>query len=144
MTDKVKRIGSKAEVFHSSARQTSGGLKKKDLMKHKGRIISRKKHLAGKKAIKHLRALGYIAKKGTFKLMRKSMEHKAHSEKRSKKSRGKSRSKSRATRKRGGFWFEDKPAAAPSVSDMMKGALNGASMGSVKMDSAAKPYGSKQ
>ena len=42
-------------------------------MRHKGRIISRKKHLAGKKAIKRLRALGYIAKKGTFKLFRKSM-----------------------------------------------------------------------
>jgi hypothetical protein len=41
-------------------------------MKHKGRIISRKKHMQGKKSIKHLRALGYIAKKGTFKLFRKS------------------------------------------------------------------------
>lgn len=58
-------------------------------MKHKGRIISRKKHAAGKKAIKHLRALGYIAKKGTFTVMRKSM---AKSSKRSK----------RSTRKRGG------------------------------------------
>ena len=129
MTDKIKRIGSKAEVFHSSARQTVGGLKKKDLMKHKGRIISRKKHLAGKKAIKHLRALGYIAKKGTFKLMSKSMA-------RSPKSRGK-RSKSRSTRKRGGFWFEGEAAkAAPSVSDMMK------AMGSVSA-SAAGPYAKK-
>jgi hypothetical protein len=128
MTDKIKRIGSKAEVFHSTAAATSGGLKKKDLMKHKGRIISRKKHAAGKKAIKHLRALGYIAKKGTFKLMSKSMA-------RSPKSRGK-RSKSRSTRKRGGFWFEDK-AAAPSVSDMMKGA-----MGSVST-MAAGPYAKK-
>ena len=72
MTDKIKAVGSKAEVFHLSARHTSGGLTKKDLMKHKGRIISRKKHLQGKKSIKHLRALGYIAKKGTFKLFRKS------------------------------------------------------------------------
>ncbi len=69
----MKRIGSKAEVWHSSASATSGGLKKKDLMKHKGRIISRRKHTAGKKAIKRLRALGYVAKKGTFKLFRKSM-----------------------------------------------------------------------
>ena len=68
-----KTIGSKAEVWHSVASKTSGGLKKKDLMKHKGRIISRKKHLLGKKAIKHLFALGYKPKKGTFKLMRKSM-----------------------------------------------------------------------
>lgn len=70
---KIKATGSKAEVFHGTARHTSGGLKKKDLMKHRGRIISRKKHAAGKKAIKHLRALGFIAKKGTFKLFRKSM-----------------------------------------------------------------------
>jgi hypothetical protein len=72
MADKIKAVGSKAEVFHGSAKHTSGGLFKKDLMKHKGRIISRKKHMQGKKSIKHLRALGYIAKKGTFKLFRKS------------------------------------------------------------------------
>ena len=66
-------IGSRAEVWHGTCEKTSSGLKKKDLMKHRGRIISRKKHAAGKKAIKRLRALGYIAKKGTFKLFRKSM-----------------------------------------------------------------------
>jgi hypothetical protein len=60
-------------------------------MKHKGRIISRRKHTAGKKAIKHLRALGFIAKKGTFKLFRKSMATKTA------KKHGK-----RHTRKRGG------------------------------------------
>jgi predicted RNA binding protein YcfA (HicA-like mRNA interferase family) len=41
-------------------------------MKHKGRVISRKKHTQGKKAIKHLRKLGFIAKKGTFRLFKKS------------------------------------------------------------------------
>jgi hypothetical protein len=69
----IPAVGSKAQVFHGTAKHTPGGLTKKDLMKHKGRIISRKKHAAGKKAIKHLRALGFIAKKGTFKLMSKSM-----------------------------------------------------------------------
>ena len=92
MTDKIKATGSKAEVFHGTAKHTSGGLKKKDLMKHKGRIISRKKHEAGKKAIKHLKALGYIAKKGTFKLFRKSMAHKKTAKKHGK----------RHTRRRGG------------------------------------------
>jgi hypothetical protein len=72
----ISAVGSKAQVFHGTAKHTSGGLVKKDLMKLKGRIISRKKHAAGKKAIKHLRALGYIAKKGTFRLMRKSMAKK--------------------------------------------------------------------
>ena len=75
MSDKIKAVGSKAEVFHGTAKHTSGGLKKKDLMKHHNRIISRKKHAAGKKAIKHLFAAGYKPKKGTFKLMRKSMAH---------------------------------------------------------------------
>lgn len=84
----IPAVGSKAQVFHGTAKHTSGGLTKKDLMKHHGRIISRKKHAAGKKAIKHLRAMGYIAKKGTFKLMRKSM--------------AKAKKTRRHTRKRGG------------------------------------------
>ena len=87
---KIPAVGSKLLVFRGEARHTVGGLTKKDLMKHKGRIISRKKHAAGKKAIKHLRALGFIAKKGTFKLFRKSMAT-------TKKHKGK-----RHTRRRGG------------------------------------------
>ena len=69
---KVATVGSKAQVFHGTAKHTSGGLKKSDLMKTKaGRIISKKKHAAGKKAINKLRKLGYVAKKGTFKLFKK-------------------------------------------------------------------------
>ena len=41
------------------------------VMRHKGKIVSRRKHAAGLKAIKKLRKLGYVAKKGTFKLFRK-------------------------------------------------------------------------
>ncbi len=73
MTEEIPRIGSKIMVFRGTARQTSGGLKKKDLMRIRNRIVSRKKHEQGKKAIKRLFALGYRPKKGTFKLMRKSM-----------------------------------------------------------------------
>lgn len=68
---KVPAVGSKAQVWHGSAKHTSGGLTKKDLMKVKGRIISRKKHAAGKKAVKLLVKLGYKAKKGQFKLFTK-------------------------------------------------------------------------
>jgi hypothetical protein len=69
---KVPAVGSKTQVFHGTAKHTSGGLHRKDLMKTKnGRIVSRRKHAAGKKAIKNLRKLGYIAKKGTFKLFTK-------------------------------------------------------------------------
>jgi hypothetical protein len=67
-----KATGTKAEVFHGTARHTSGGLTKKDLVKTKrGRIVSRRKQAAGKKAIRKLRAMGYVAKKGQFKLFTK-------------------------------------------------------------------------
>ena len=85
----IPRIGSKAQVFHGTARQTSGGLKKGDLLFKKGRIISRRKSAAGKKAIKHLFALGFKPKKGQFTLMRKSMAK--PKSKKSKKSKSKTR-----------------------------------------------------
>jgi len=48
-----KRIGSKAEVWHSTAQKTSGGLTKDDLMKNKrGRIVSKKKSALGVIAFK--------------------------------------------------------------------------------------------
>jgi len=69
---KLPANGSKAQVYHGTARHTAGGLTKKDLMKTKsGRIVSKKQHAAGLKAIKRLRKLGYTAKKGTFKLFKK-------------------------------------------------------------------------
>jgi hypothetical protein len=105
MSTKIKATGSRAEVFHSRARHTSGGLKKSDLMMHKGRIVSRKAHAAGKKAIKRLRALGYVAKKGTFKLFRKG------DAKKSRKSSAR-KSRKRSTRRRRGGYFKDAPAAA--------------------------------
>ena len=103
MTDKIKAVGTKAEVFHGTAKHTSGNLHKKDLMKHKGRIVSRRKHAAGKKAIKRLFALGYKPKKGTFKVMRKSMVD------------GRRHKKGRHTRK-----HSRKGGAAAGVPDMTK------------------------
>ena len=69
---RVPAVGTKAQVYHGTAKHTSGGLTRKDLMKtKKGRIVSRRKHAAGKKALARLRKAGYKAKKGTFKLFRK-------------------------------------------------------------------------
>ena len=69
---KTPAVGSKASVYHGHAKHTSGGLTRKDLMKTKhGRIVSRKKHALGKKALKNLVKAGFKAKKGTFKLFRK-------------------------------------------------------------------------
>lgn len=82
-----KTVGSKAEVFHGTAKHTSGGLTKKDLMRTKaGRIVSRKKHAAGKKAIQRLFKLGYKPKKGSFGLFTRKASR-----------------KTRGTRRRGGY-----------------------------------------
>lgn len=68
-TRKVSAVGTKAQVFHGTAEHTSGGLKKKDLMKTKrGRIVSRRKHAVGLRRIKTLRRMGFVAKKGKFQL----------------------------------------------------------------------------
>lgn len=70
--NRMQTVGSKAQVWHGTAKHTSGGLTHKDLMKtKKGRIVSRKKHAAGKKALKNLVKAGFKAKKGTFKLFKK-------------------------------------------------------------------------
>ena len=70
---KMPAVGTKAQVFHGTAKHTSGGLVRKDLMKtKKGRIVSRKKHALGKKSLKNLIKAGYKAKKGTFKLFKRS------------------------------------------------------------------------
>lgn len=69
---KMMAVGSKSQVWHGTAKHTSGGLTKKDLMKtKKGRIVSKKKHAAGLKALSKLKKAGYVAKKGTFKLFKK-------------------------------------------------------------------------
>jgi hypothetical protein len=69
---KLPAVGSKAQVWHGTAKHTSGGLTKTDLMKtRKGRIVSKKKHALGKKALKNLVKAGYKAKKGTFKIFKK-------------------------------------------------------------------------
>ena len=81
-----KTNGSRAEVWHGTAKKTSGGLTKSHLMMNKhGRIVSRRKHASGKRSIKHLEKLGYKAKKGHFTLFRKG--HKG-SRKMSRKMRG--------------------------------------------------------
>ena len=71
-TRKLSARGTKAQVFHGTAKRTPGGLTRKDLMKtKKGRIVSRKKHAAGKKALKRLVKAGFKVKKGKFTLFKK-------------------------------------------------------------------------
>ena len=63
-------VGSRAQVWHGTAFKTTGGLKKKDLVKNKwGNIVSRKKQATAKRE-KRLEAHGYFAKKGAFGFVR--------------------------------------------------------------------------
>ena len=108
---KIKTVGSYAEIWHGTASKSPSGLKKKDLMKHKGRIVSRRKHALGLKAVKRLFALGYKPKKGTFKAMRKSMVN------------GR---RKKGTRKRGGAGPGD---ILSQISDAVSGAATGTAAG---------------
>ena len=75
MVEFKNRLGSRAEVFHGVARQTTGGLRKKDLMKNKhGEIVSKKKHRTAKKE-KRLEKHGFFAKKGKFGYVKKSVKN---------------------------------------------------------------------
>jgi hypothetical protein len=59
-------IGSRAEVWHGTAKHTSGGLTKAHLMKNKsGRIVSKKKHYSAKKDNRLVKA-GFKTRKGHF------------------------------------------------------------------------------
>lgn len=76
----MQTTGSKAQVWHGTAKHTSGGLTKANLMRNKhGRIVSKRKHNLGKKSIKNLKKLGYVAKKGHFKLFHKHTARKGRS-----------------------------------------------------------------
>ena len=68
----IPAVGSKLQVWNGNAKHTPGGLTKSDLVQNKrGRIISRRKQAAGRKALKYLTRKGYKAKKGTFRLFSK-------------------------------------------------------------------------
>lgn len=71
-------VGSRAEVYHGTAKHTSGGLEKDGLFKNKwGRIVSAKKHKTAKKQ-KRLEKAGYFAKKGEFGVVkRKTMKRRS-------------------------------------------------------------------
>lgn len=63
-------VGSRTQVFNSTAYKTAGGLVKADLLKNKnGRYVSKKKHLTAKRE-KRLEKHGFFAKKGSFGMVR--------------------------------------------------------------------------
>ena len=77
--------GTRAQVWHGTAKKTSGGLTKNALMMNKhGRIVSRKKHNTAKKE-KRLVKAGFLTKKGHFGFIKKGTKRRRH---RSRKMRG--------------------------------------------------------
>ena len=77
--------GTRAQVWHGTAKKTSGGLTKTALMMNKhGRIVSRKKHNTAKKE-KRLVKAGFLTKKGHFGFIKKGTKRRRH---RSRKMRG--------------------------------------------------------
>jgi len=97
----IKASGTRAEVWHGTAKHTSGGLEKKDLLQNKhGRIVSKRKHLSEKKAKRLIKA-GYGTKKGKFGFV--LLNNKKGGKSRSKSlMMGRSRSGGKSRRRRGG------------------------------------------
>jgi hypothetical protein len=74
-------IGSRAEVWHGSAKKTSGGLTKSHLMKNKsGRIVSKKKHFSAKKDNRLVKA-GFKTRKGHFGFIKTGSKKRGHGKK---------------------------------------------------------------
>lgn len=97
-----KRVGSRREVWNETAYATNygkDGLKKSDLVKRRGRIVSKKKSMKMKKeGLKRLRKAGWTYKKGKFgavKIGSKSSSTKKKRRRRRKKSKKRRRSSSR-------------------------------------------------
>jgi hypothetical protein len=61
----AQTIGSRRQVWNGTAKKTSGGLTKSDLMMSHGRIVSKSKHFTAKKEMRLLK-YGYGTKKGKF------------------------------------------------------------------------------
>ena len=65
------RIGTRAQVFHGTAKQTSGGLQKCDLKKNKrGAIVSRRASARAKKDNRLVKA-GFVTQRGKFGVVQK-------------------------------------------------------------------------
>ena len=79
--------GKRAQVWHGTAYQTSGGLTKGDLLKNKhGRIVSKKKHKTAKKENRLVKA-GYGTKKGHFGAVKIKPSHSTRKRRKSSKKR---------------------------------------------------------
>lgn len=90
MTKHIQTTGTRAQVWHGTAKHTSGGLTKMALMQNKaGRIVSRAKHNTAKREMRLVK-FGYGTKKGEFGFVKLGSHKKRRGSKRhgSRKMRG--------------------------------------------------------
>ena len=90
MTGHIQTTGTRAQVWHGTAKHTSGGLTKTHLMQNKaGRIVSRAKHNTAKREMRLVK-FGYGTKKGEFGFVKLGSHKKRRGSKRhgSRKMRG--------------------------------------------------------
>lgn len=74
----VQTTGTRAQVWHGTAKKTSGGLTKSDLMQNKaGRIVSRAKHNTAKREMRLVKH-GYGTKKGEFGFVKIGSHKRSH------------------------------------------------------------------
>ena len=77
-------VGTRAQVWHGTAKHTSGNLTKSQLMMNKhGRIVSRRKHNTAKRENRLVKA-GFLTKKGHFGFIQKDGKSSHHRNKKSK------------------------------------------------------------
>lgn len=77
----TQTIGTRAQVWHGTARKTSGGLTKAHLMQNKaGRIVSRAKHNTAKREMRLVKH-GYGTKKGEFGFVKLGSHKRSHKKK---------------------------------------------------------------
>ena len=93
-------VGTRAQVWHGTAKKTSGGLTKKDLMMKNGRIKSRRASQKAKRN-NNLKKAGWTFKRGTFGAVRIGEEKKKRSKGRKSGSRNKRSNKRSGSKKRG-------------------------------------------
>ena len=76
----MQTVGSRAQVWHGTAKKTSGGLTKQNLFKKKGRIRSKRASQKAKKN-QNLKNAGWTFKKGEFGAVRIGDKPKSKSKK---------------------------------------------------------------
>jgi len=96
------RVGSRRQVWNGTAKETPGGLKKKDLFQDKyGRLKSRRASRKAKRN-QNLKRAGWVVQKGKFGAVRKSEVTKKTKKTKKRKSSKRSSKKKKSRKQRGG------------------------------------------